>query len=225
MGRDLLYAGGYARPWKDDPEEIKASRKEGDWHPATIDFKATADASGGGTAVSSLTDLLNYLGGRGNGSVEELIIIGHAASGVFALGGQIIKPQGGLSGNVKFTGGNYINDVVLSANATQIGATKVKFAEKAKIVLVGCNAGLGTTFLNQFANAFGVCVLGFSEMVLTGFLDRPGTPPKIPAAITSRGHVYVDTSGLKALGMMPDVVNWTKDVGNLKPDAKSSNCP
>ena len=219
MGKDVLYAGGFASPWTKDAEEIKASQKDGGWHPATVDFAATASASGGGTAVSSLTDILNYLRSKPEGSVEDLTIIGHAASGVFALGGNIIAPKGAQRGNVQFTAGNYINDQVLSANASQIGAVKTKFAKDAKIVLVGCDAGLGTTLLNQFSTAFGVCVLGFSDKVWTGFMVASNSQ------ITSRGHVYVDSSGLMGSGMAPSVQFWSKDVGKLAPDSKSANCP
>ena len=46
MGKEVLYAGGFASPWTKPADEIKASQKDGGWHPATVDFQATASASG-----------------------------------------------------------------------------------------------------------------------------------------------------------------------------------
>ncbi len=221
MGRDVLYAGGFAAPrWKNDAEEIRASKIDNGWHPSTVDFKATAEASGGGTAVSSLSDLLNYLRSKPDGSVEELILIGHANPRGFALGGTIGMPQRDQPADVDFDPAQTIRSTDLTANAISIGAVKIKFAKNAKIVLAGCDAGLASILLNQFANAFGVCVLGFSDRVWTGFKVK-GNPP----SISSRGHVYFDSSGLMAAGLGPDVGSWPKDVGKLAPDRKSDNCP
>jgi hypothetical protein len=220
MSKDLLYAGGFPRPWKTDAEEIKSSRLDNGWHPSTADFQATAQGSGGGTAVSSLGDILGYLRSKPDGSIEELVIIGHASAGTFALGGQIIPGQGTQRGGVKFTGGHYINDQLLLDSANDIKALQKRFAANAKIKLVGCDAGLDKAFLNQMSKAFGVCVVGFSDKVWTGFSVAGD-----PASIVSRGHVYVDSSGLMGSGMAPDVITWSKDVGNLAPNSKSDGCP
>src|SRR5215213_8235808 len=112
MGREVMFAGGYARPYTNDADEMKASDLN-DWYPSSVDFKATADGSGGGASVSSLADILKILAGKGDGSVDELGIIGHADSSVFGLGGTIVAPTATSTGNVTFDSAKLIDTTIL----------------------------------------------------------------------------------------------------------------
>ena len=220
MGNDVLYAGGFPYVWKNDAQEIKASMQEDGWHPATIDFKATAEGPGSATAVSTLAEIIRYIEKKGENSISYLAIIGHANSRGFSLGGEIIPPAGSKPGNVAFNSSNHIDDSNLTANAEAIGKLKSKFASDAQIILVGCNAGLGADVLKSFAKAFGVCVRGFSKPVWTGLIVTTGSKP----AVLMRGRVYYDTADLMPLKLAPGVAQWATSVTQLLPDS-SAGCP
>ncbi len=221
MGRELVYSGGYSRPYSNDADEVKAAVEFKDWYPSSVDFKATAEASGGGTAVSNLPELIRFLSNKPDGSVDELGIIGHADSSLFAFGGTIIVPTLSSSGNVNFASDKLIDQTSLTTNATAIAAVKAKFSSKGRIILYGCHAGLADALMAAIAKAFGVCVYGFSEAITTGFTSSTGQNPRI----LSRGHVWVDSAGLLAAGLAPHTGQWSKDVHTLSPNKKSAGCP
>ena len=60
--KDLVYAGGYPRPFRNNRQEINCvTNNECKWSPATIDFRATAQNSGGGDGISEFKDLLKFI--------------------------------------------------------------------------------------------------------------------------------------------------------------------
>lgn len=222
MGRELLYSNGYANPYTTAQEEVAASSRS-EWYPSSVDFKATADASGGGSAVTNMQDVLKFIGSKDDGSITELGIIGHANANYFAFGGTITKRTDPIGANVTFNRAMLMDPSGLDANSEKIKEIKKKFAPNAKLVLYGCHAGLDDSLMKKLATTFGICVYGFSLEIVTGFLTS-GSGKAF--RISERGRVYVDTNGFLAAGLGPPVSSWEKDVHNLKPNKKSADtCP
>ena len=221
MGRELLYSNGYRSPYLSAAEEIAASQQS-QWYPSSVDFKATADASGGGSPITTLQDVIKFLKSKPDGSVDELGIIGHANAKMFGFGGTITKLTTAAAADVFFSAKMTVDSSSIDANAQALADVKVKFSSKGRLVLYGCHAGLDDSLMKKLATALGICVYGFSVEIATGFLTSGSGRT---ARITERGRVYVDTTGFLAAGMGPDVSTWAKDIHKLTPDKKSDGCP
>lgn len=210
MQRELVFAGGYARRFNSDRAEVRCvQRPNCTWFPATIDFRATAENSGGGTGQPSFTGLLDHIAARAAGSIEELGLIGHANRENFGLSGRITAED------VFFTEAGLINTETLAREQARIAGLRDRFAPGATITLYGCHAGVGGELLEAISKAFQVCVRGFSDEVITCLQWR--TPS---LEIFSRGRVYIDTEGLWAAGLM-QCEEFHTNVRDLNPDQES----
>jgi peptidoglycan hydrolase-like protein with peptidoglycan-binding domain len=159
--RENIFGSAYAQPLS-PAQELPASQK-GEWFPASQDFQVTA---AGGPGKATFDELLKHIESQGAGSISDLKVIGHATSfagGVLALGGKI-KPA--PDPNVIFDqpAANITPDAV-KANFARCQAARDRFAKGAKITLVGCDAGIADSLMQSLADAFGVCVKGFSTEV------------------------------------------------------------
>lgn len=164
LQRDLVFAAGYGRPYRgrnaDQQETRDAERSR--WHPASIDMEQAAAGSGGGSGVSTLDALLAHIEAQGKGAITELGLIAHSNSSHFALAGTIDLAQN----DVIFDRADaLINVDTLKSKAERIAKLRDRFAEDAKIILYGCNAGSGKDLLDAISNAFKVCVRGFSDEI------------------------------------------------------------
>jgi|GEM_PF-3298813 len=164
LQRDLVFAGGYGRPYRGrnaDQQETRDAQR-GHWHPASIDMRQAAAGSGGGSGVSTLDALLAHIETQGKGAITELGLIAHSNSSHFALAGTINLVQN----DVIFDRADaLINVDTLKSKAARIATLRDRFAEDARIILYGCNAGAGQALLDAISNAFKVCVRGFSDEI------------------------------------------------------------
>lgn len=208
--REMVFASGYARPFKSDWAEVAcvlSSRCT--WYPASIDFHATANHSGGGSGSATFEALLSHIEAAAPRSITELGIIGHANSSNFGLAGKIDAKD------VWFSKEGLIDAASLEHEKGRIAKLRDRFAPGAKIILYGCHAGVGTTFLDAISRAFHVCVKGFSNEIT--WCIRWHTPGR---HIFSRGRTWVDTGGLE----QPQDIGCAKfnaDIRALKPDRES----
>ena len=159
--REMYYGGGYKqRAYATLADEIASGRKTpSEWHPATRDMAATAAGSGGGEPVSTLDDLLKKIESKAPGSITRLNLIGHSNRSVFSFGGTITKD------NVEFFANAALYADALAEQKDRIAALRDRFASGAKIVLYSCDAGSGQALLDAVADAFGVCVEGFTSEI------------------------------------------------------------
>ncbi len=210
--RELVYASGYPRRFRSDAEEVRCVEAPPNrciWAPSSVDFRATAENSGGGTGQSTFRSLLDHIGSRATNSISELGLIGHANSEYFGLSGRI------TNFDVFFTEPGLIGMESIRDNMARIEAVRDRFAADAKIVLYGCHAGVGDALLNALSQAFRVCVQGFSNEILTCIEWQ--TPSR---RITSRGRVMVDTAGLVAAELL-HCPQFHTNVRSLTPDRES----
>ena len=214
--RDLVYGSGYKSPYRNDASEV-ASAKADTWYPSSTDFAATASGSGGGTGAAKFDDLLNYIKGTSVGSITSLGIVGHSNTSVFALGGKItVSPK-----DVEFNDADAnIDSTAVSSKLPTITGLRDRFAKDAKITLYGCHAGIADSLMQSLADAFQVCVKGFSEEIWWCILWDLATNN-----IGSRGRTMVDTSGMVAAGLMKKdcATTFDPDVRKLTPD--KTKCP
>lgn len=211
--RELVYANAYPRRFRSDAAEVRCERRDDcTWYPASIDFRATAENSGGGTGQGTFRGLLDHIAARAPGSITELGLIGHASSEYFGLSGRI------TAHDVFFTEPGMIGAESLERERATIEGLRDRFAPDAQITLYGCNAGVGGALLEAISRAFRVCVRGFSREIITCILFRDRT-----FEIFSRGRVYVDTEGLFALDprLVPCATAFHLNVRDLSPDRES----
>jgi len=210
--RELVYAGGYPRRFANDWAEVGCymSRPGCVWSPATIDFRATATNSGGGSGSATFTALLDHIEAAAPGSITELGLIGHANVDYFGLAGRI------TAHDVWFGDEGLIGAESLERERDRIVSLRNRFAAGAKIVLYGCNAGSGRPLLDAISNAFQVCVQGFSNEIVTCLRWR--TPSR---EIFDRGRTWVDDP--MALVTPEDVgcASFHLNVRDLTPDRES----
>jgi hypothetical protein len=206
----IIYGGGFARIFSSEAAEVAAAQN-GKWSPATLDFQFSSAAAKGESA-KDVDELLKKIAGRNPGEIDELGIIGHSNSSVFALGGTIkIDPP-----DVIFSSkGANIDATELQNRQKEITALKNRFSSKGKIVLYGCHAGMSDKLLDEFSKAFGVCVHGFVNEVQYCFTWNSSTKK-----ILSRGRSYYDNSPLAGV-IRVDCVNFHTDIRKLSPDKKS----
>jgi hypothetical protein len=208
--RELVYASGYPRRYRNDQVEVRCVESPRcEWFPASIDFRATATNSGGGTGQGTFTGLIAHIASRSPDSIEELGLIGHANRDFFGLSGRISESD------VFFTAPGLIGMDSINANMAAIERVRDRFATGARIILYGCHAGLGSALLDAISRAFRVCVQGFSQEILTCIEWR--TPDR---TITSRGKVMVDSAGLVAAGQL-QCAQFHTNVRSLTPDQES----
>jgi hypothetical protein len=206
----LLYGGGFARIFKTDPAEVSAA-ETGKWSPSTLDFQVSSAAAKGESA-KDIDELLQKIAARKAGEIDELGIIGHSNSSVFALGGTIKIDPPDVIFNSK---GANIDATELQTRQKAITAIRDRFSAKGKIVLYGCHAGMSDALLNEFSKAFGVCVHGFANEVQYCFTWDLKT-----RKITARGRSYYDNSPLAGV-IRVDCANFNSDIRKLTPDKKS----
>lgn len=223
--REMAYADGYARPYKSDEAEIQNAEK-GDWSPASIDFKASAANSGGGSGADTFAKLLTQIESKGAGSITELGLIGHANATNFGLSGTV-KGKG-----VWFTQPGLINAETIKANLSTIQSKNLpgRFASGAKIILYGCNAGSGKDLMDAISQAFQVCVEGFKNEIDFCFKWKPAKAEKGKSrSIYGRGRASytppIDLSNPDPLAGLEsaekDCDKFATDLRTLKPDQKS----
>ncbi|MEI6682115.1 MAG: DUF4157 domain-containing protein [Bacteroidota bacterium] len=212
--REVLYSNGYPRPYSSDLNEVTSAEKN-TWTPSTIDFKASALASGGTNGVSDFNSFLNALSSKADNSITDLYLIGHSNSSMFSFGGRILVQS---PPDVDFvTDDNCISTTQLSAKMDAIVPLRKKFAPGSSIVLVGCHAGTGVSLLDAISNAFQVCVKGFINEVI--WCLNWSTPGK---TITGRGKIgYVSPDTTDPLELILPVNSNTSDVKQLTPDNQS----
>lgn len=208
--REMVFGSGYPRPFKSDRAEVACVlSSKCTWFPASIDYRKTAQQSGGGSGCATFKALLDHIEAAAPGSIDELGLIGHANSDAFGLAGRIV------SDNVWFNNAGLINGDSLQREKGRIAGLRNRFAAGAKIILYGCDAGAGTPFLDAISNAFHVCVEGFSSEVT--WCIQWHTPSR---HIFSRGRTWFDPSGL----LSPEDVGCARyhaDIRTLTPDRES----
>ncbi len=210
--RERVYASGYPRRFASDWAEVGCymTRPRCVWYPASIDFRATATNSGGGSGSDTFTALLDHIAAAAPGSITELGLMGHANVDYFGLGGRI------TAHDVWFSEAGLIGAESLEREKDRIAALRDRFAAGAKIVLYGCNAGSGKPLLDAISKAFQVCVQGFSNEIITCLRWR--TPSR---EIFDRGRTWVEDP--LALERPEDVgcANFHLNVRDLTPDRES----
>lgn len=207
--REMYYSSGYKQvAYGSAAAELEAA-KAGKWHPGNADMAATASGSGGGEPIATVDALLTALESKGKGAITRLNLIGHSSSSAFAFGGTI-KPD-----DVLFDANATIDADMLSKNAARITNIKDRFAEGAKIVLYGCNAGSALPLLEALSNAFGVCVQGFTTEVW--WCIMPGKEKNTLV----RGRTWAENPHDPLPAPRPDCAQFASDVTTLKPGRES----
>jgi hypothetical protein len=218
MSIELFFAKGYSAPAY-RPGEEAALLMEGQWSPSSVDFAAAAKNSGGGTGVGTLDEIIDEIGKKSAGSIDELGIIAHANQNFFSLSGTVLSNGPNLP-NVTFSKTGMVDADRLKDRKSKIDAVQDRFAKGARIVLYGCHSGLDDALLQAMAKSFGVCVYGFSIEI--GFLIQWNTSTK---AVTSRGKTFLADDRVAA-GLEKPTTLAQDDIHKLTPDKKSSaDCP
>ena len=224
--REMIYAAGYARPYKVDEAEIK-NAEAGDWSPSSVDFRKSAMNSGGGSGAGTFAKLLKQLEGKHAGSITKLGLIGHSNSVNFGLSGTV------KGKDVWFTQPGLINTDTINEKLVTIDNKKLpdRFTGGARIILYGCNnAGSGKGLLDAISRAFKVCVEGFKNEIDFCFKWRPPKPRKDRSrTIYNRGRASytppIDLSNPDPLAGLEsaekDCDKFQTDLKNLSPDQKS----
>ena len=216
--RELIYGAAYPRPYKQDEQEIR-NAEAGNWSPASIDFRTSVKHSGGGQGKSTFRSFLKYIDSKQKGSISELGLLGHANSSNFGLSGKVEGK------NVFFTKPGQINHETIKDNLSSIRSKQLhnRFADNAKIILYGCNAGSGTALLDSISQAFKVCVEGFKDEIDFCFQWRPAVGKN--RRIISRGRVNYSpidlTDPLAGLEREKSCNEFLVDLHKLSPDQKS----
>jgi len=209
LQREMYYSSGYKQvAYSSAAAELEAA-KAGKWHPGTADMAATASGSGGGEPIATIDALLTALESKGKGSITRLNLIGHSNRTQFAFGGTI-KPD-----DVEFDAKATLDSQALADNADRISKLKDRFASGAKIVLYGCNAGVGTQLLEALSQAFGVCVLGFTTEVWWCIMGGKEKGTLI------RGRTWAENPHDPLPAPRPDCAQFASDVTTLKPGTES----
>lgn len=181
--RELVYGSGYPNPFAGKPadETAAAQKSPTEWFPSSVDFARTAELSGGGTGVSTLTGLLTEIGSKGVGAINDLGLIGHANANQFAFGGAITRTT------VSGTAAGMLDDSVLAARQADINKVRNRFAAGAHMTLYGCNSGSSGALLQAFSTAFKVCARGFKDPIswCLGWQTNP-------LVIHSRGRTLIN---------------------------------
>lgn len=218
--RELVPAAGYPNRFRSDEAEIRcfeAGEPTCKWSPSSVDFEATATQSGGGTAIGTFTGLLDHIARRSAGSITELGLIGHANATYFGLSGTI------TAHDVIFTDPGLIGADTIAANMARIEASRDRFSPVGKIVLYGCNAGVGLELLDALSRAFRVCVYGFSDEIFTCFVWAPRERrARRPRHIRHRGNVWTAVTTDPLPSERPErCADWHTQVRDLTPDRHS----
>lgn len=217
MSLELFFASGYTHPqYGSDGNEVDLIKAQ-KWSPSSRDLEAAATNSGGGTGIASLAELITAIGKKKPGTIDELGIITHASSSYFSLTGKVFT-SGAKLPDVFLTDAGRVDVDTLRGMKGRIDAVKDRFAAKAQIVLYACHSGLDDSLLDAMAQAFGVCVYGFSQEV--SYLVQWTEPGK---RIISRGKTYIDWTGGVATGMIRPSTLAEQDIHVLSPDRKSSS--
>jgi hypothetical protein len=217
LQRDLLFANGYDRPYTGHNADQQETRdaERGRWHPASIDMEQAAAGSGGGSGVSTLGALLAHVEARGKGAIKELDLIAHSNSSHFALAGTIDR----VENDVIFDRTNaLINVDTLKTQGGRIAKLRDRFAENARIVLYGCDAGSGKDLLDAISNAFQVCVHGFSDEVQYCITWNPGTRR---ISDSDRGRVWIANPNDPLPEPRPSCEHFFRSVKSLVTDRES----
>jgi hypothetical protein len=203
--RDLIFGSGYANPFAGDPagETAAAQKDPREWFPSSVDFGKTAELSGGGTGISTLSGLLTTIGGMAKGSLTNLDLIGHANADLFALGGTITRTS------VSGSRGGTIGPAQLAAAQPEIDKVRDRFSSNGRITIYGCNAGASGALLSALSTAFKVCARGFTDAI-TWCLGWQTNPLKI----NSRGRTLINPKD----GTLCDDYNGS--IYNLTPDTE-----
>ena len=214
---ELIYGSGYPRPYKTDENEIRNAEAY-NWSPASIDFRSSVDNSGGGRGINTFRGLLDYIAGKQQGSISELSLLGHSNREYFGLSGtvtgkDVIFGQNGLVGQQTIKDNMQI---ITSKNLHN------RFADNAKIILYGCNAGIGIALLNSLSKAFKVCVHAFENEIEFCFKWKPITGND--RHIISRGWInYSPPDPSDPFGLRPKKPcdEYLINLHNLTPDKNS----
>lgn len=218
--RDLIFGSGYPNPFAGDPagETAAAQKNPREWFPSSVDFGKTADLSGGGTGISTLSGVLAAMAGMAKGSLTNLDLIGHANADLFALGGTITRTS--VSGSK----GGTIGPNQLAAAQPEIDKVRDRFSPNGRITIYGCNAGASGALLSALSNAFKVCARGFKDAI-TWCLGWQTTPVKI----TSRGRTLInpkDTTPCDEYeGSIYNLTPDTEDCSGTKPKVPDVKLP
>jgi hypothetical protein len=243
----LIHASGYLMsPWMhDERAEIRCvldPRCGGDtsshWSPATKDFAAAGVSSGGSSPAANVAELLKVIEGQQQESIEELRLIGHANSTVFALGGEIKKDD------VYFTKEEAVigDSPTFQAAVPKFRKLQDRLTANAKVILLGCNGGSGNKdLLTLLSHAFLRTAAGFVEEIKYTFDWGPLGPAlkdktgkticfplsvKPPSKVTKRGKMMYSTHGndlAAVLGNASVTSLYTGNAWDLQPDASSND--
>jgi Domain of unknown function (DUF4157) len=201
--RDLVYGSGYKNRFASEAAEADGAAAK-KWFPASADFAATAQLSGGGTGAKTFDELITTIGGKGAGTIKQLGIIGHANADAIALAGTI------AAASVTGAANAMIDATTLTAKAVEVAKVKDRFAADGRITLFGCNSGASGALLAAISNAFGVCAEGFKDEIT--WCLKWTVPGK---RIVSRGKTAIN----------PPTMNCDTDFNDsvltLTPDTKS----
>jgi hypothetical protein len=224
--RLLIHAGGYqVSPWSgNEMTEIRTTRGEVsgcEWAPTNPDFLAAGSASGGSLAAADVARMIQVIGDQAVESIEELRIIGHSNSEVFALGGST------RCDDVHFTSEPAIigDSPTFKAAIPRCRAVQDRLTRDAKVILLGCNGGSGSQeLLSLLSHAFLRTAAGFKEKIKYtieyGPTQLPGNTLILQGPdrtrVTSRGKMMYESLG-QLFG------SWQSSAWNLRPDATSND--
>lgn len=170
--RLLVHGSGFARPFKNDPEELRCGKPkevrgnpDGHWSPASIDWEALGKSSGGSSAAATVNDLANVLASQGIETVDELRIIGHSNGPFLALGGAV-QPYD-KQASVKFAEPAMIgSSATFNASAARFRELQNRLKPDAKIVLAGCGTGgVNSDLLELISTSMLRTVQGFKQPI------------------------------------------------------------
>ena len=221
----LIHAGGYLlSPWRgNEITEIRTTRGEVSnckWSPTTGDFKAAGTASGGSFGAATVAKMIEVIGDQAVESIEELRIIGHSNSTVFALGGTTRCDDVYFDSEPATIG----NSQTFKSAIPKCRAVQDRLTRDAKVILLGCNGGSGSQeLLSLLSHAFLRTAAGFKEeieyMLEYGPTQQPGNglilQGRNPTRVTSRGKMRYQSLG-QLFG------SWERNAWNLQPDATNN---
>jgi len=155
--RHLVFGSGFKQP----SLMVEAGRlQRGTWHPSSLDYKATAENSGGGEGAASFKQLLKLIEKKSPGEIKQLGLIGHGNQNGFGFSGDVVD------GDVNIEFKDALTIDALTKNRDDILRLRNRFAsyeEGGKITLYACEVGLNSELLLALSEAFGhVAVAAFT---------------------------------------------------------------
>jgi hypothetical protein len=203
----LIIAKGFPNLYGSVSKELALSQADS-WFPTNDDFRATARFSGGAGEAATFKELIELIGKEKVNSIKDLGLIGHANENAFALGGRVV------GNGMIFSEPGLLYDGSITDNLEAIKKVRDRFTRgpDTSITIFACDAGAGTRFLKSMADAFEVCVKGFSHPLWWCFEPTKGG--------ALRGKTWYD--GVGATVHPKCSSTWfTRDIRTWIPENKS----